>query len=710
MKTPYGPWLACDLSEEQASEELAFLARKIAELDIAYHQKDAPLLDDAAYDKLRRRNDEIEQQFPHLRRPDSPSFRIGSQPLAVFEKLAHSQPMLSLDNAFSDGDVHDFIERVRRFLSLGDDEKIEIISEPKMDGLSLSIRYENGYLIQAATRGDGQIGENVTENIKTIASIPLYMEDAPAVLEVRGEVYMPRKSFEKLNKHQEENGKKIFANPRNAAAGSLRQLDSRITAKRDLAFQAFGIGEVSQPLAQDWWGILKWLEQKGFALNPLSRLCGSEQDVLAAYQNIEKQRPLLDYDIDGVVYKVNRLDWQERLGFIARSPRWAIAHKFPAEKAQTLVDDIVFQVGRTGVLTPVAELKPVNIGGVIVKRASLHNMDEIERLDVRIGDRVVVQRAGDVIPQVAEVLKDEGHEKRSIIEIPRHCPICQSDVEQIPEQVAIRCMGGVFCEAQRIQKLRYFVSKDAVDIDGLGIRQLKTFIEKGYIENPADIYKLNRHMDEISHMEGFGEKSVENLQKAIEERRKIPLDRHVISLAIPTVGVQNAKILARHFGSCAVFSEAMEKLCQNDDDIKAEIMEIDGLGESLVRELKNFFSEGHNQAWLKQLYAEIEVSDYHNSQNINSPFMGKSVVFTGSLESLGRREAKALAEKLGAKVSSSVSSKTDYLVAGEKAGSKAKKAAELGVVVLSEAEFLAKAALTEPAVEKTDEPAQKELF
>ncbi len=707
ITTPYHDILAHDLSEEKAAKELAFLAEKMAEFDKAYHQKDAPMIDDASYDALQRRNREIEGVFPHLQRPDSPSLRVGSAPLEAFEKIEHSQPMLSLDNAFTELDIKDFMERTRRFLSLKENETIELVCEVKMDGLSLSIRYEKGYLVQAATRGDGRIGENVTENIRTISNIPLYIQDAPEILEVRGEVYMPRSSFEKLNKKQIEKGQKTFANPRNAAAGSLRQLDSRITATRDLAFQAFGIGEISQTIAQDWWGILEWLQNKGFALNELSCKFSSVAEIMKNYQFVQQKRPLLDYDIDGIVYKINRLDWQERLGFIARSPRWAIAHKFPAEKAETIVEDIIFQLGRTGVLTPVAELKPINVGGVIVKRATLHNMDEIERLDVRIGDRVIIQRAGDVIPQIVKVFKDSEHEKRPIVKTPTCCPICQSQVEQIPEQVAIRCMGGVFCSAQRIQKLRYFVSKDAMDIDGLGIRQLETFIEKQLIKDPADIFRLKEHQAQISQMEGFGIKSVEKLLAAIEKRRNIGLERYIIGLAIPLIGVQNAKILARHFGSLAHFMTSMEKLCAQDEDIKAEILAIDGLGENLISELIRFFGEPHNQKWLKKLHSEIAVSDYEENI-IDSPFMGKTVVFTGTLEKLGRREAKALGEKLGAKISSSVSRKTDYVIAGEAAGSKAKKAAELGVKILSEEEFLQMA----EGWGEIEEPiaAQKELF
>ncbi|MFV0321863.1 MAG: NAD-dependent DNA ligase LigA [Alphaproteobacteria bacterium] len=706
ITTPYIAIEPAKLSPNQAQEELAYIAKKMGEFDIAYYQDDAPIVDDATYDAYRARNLAVEAIFPELQRADSPSLRVGAKPLEGFSKVTHAQPMLSLDNAFNDDDIRDFVDRTRRFLSLPKDENVEIVVEPKMDGLSLSIRYEGGYLTQAATRGDGSVGENVTANIRTIKSIPLYIEGAPNVLEVRGEVYMPKSAFDALNQKQDEQGKKQFANPRNAAAGSLRQLDSRITATRDLAFQAFGIGEISTPIAKDWWGILKWLEAKGFKRNMLSEKCQNAAQAIKAYKNIESARSDLNYDIDGVVFKINRLDWQERLGQVSRSPRWAIAYKFPAQKAQTHVEDIQFQVGRTGVLTPVAHLTPITVGGVVVRRATLHNMDEIERLDIRVNDDVIIQRAGDVIPQVVEVIKDNDHDNRPQIEAPNHCPVCQSPVVQVEDQVAIRCTGGVFCSAQRLQKLRYFVSKDAFDIDGMGIRQLEQFIDKGYIKNPADIFTLKQYNDDIKIMEGWGEKSVENLFDAIDRRRHIGLDRFIISLGIAGVGTQNAKLLAKEFKSADQFFMAMEQLTNQQPDIVTQIMAIDGIGVSMIIELRQFFSEVHNVEWLGQLQKEVTIDDYIITVSDN-PFADKSIVFTGSMQNLGRREAKALAEKLGAKVVGSVSKKTDYVVAGEKAGSKATKAQELGITILSEQEFIDIAEGKEPSNNATP---QGELF
>ncbi|MFV0431538.1 MAG: NAD-dependent DNA ligase LigA [Alphaproteobacteria bacterium] len=688
IKTPYINIDIQDLSEHEASEELAFIAQIMADYDKAYYQKDAPLVDDATYDAYRARNIAIEAKYPELIRQDSPSLRVGAKPIDGFEKVTHQQAMLSLANAFSSEDVADFIERAKRFLALSHNEPIEIVIEPKMDGLSLCLRYENGYLVQAATRGDGSVGENVTENVRTIKSIPLFIKDAPEVLEVRGEVYMPKASFDALNQRQEAKGKKLFANPRNAAAGSLRQLDSRITAKRDLAFQAFGVGELSHPIATDWWGILQWLGDKGFPVNGLSKKCQNHQEVMQAYEQIEQMRASLDYDIDGVVYKVNRLDWQERLGHIARSPRWAIAHKFAAEQAQTHVEKIEFQVGRTGVLTPVAHLSPVTVGGVVVRRATLHNMDEIARLDIRQGDDVIIQRAGDVIPQVVEVIKDSKHQSRPKIEMPQHCPVCHSMVEQVEDQVAICCTGGVYCEVQRLQKLRYFVSKSAFNIDGLGIRQLEQFIAKEYIKNPADIFTLKQYQEDIRRWKGWGSRSVDNLLAAIEERRSISLERFIIGFGIPNIGTQNAKALAKYFASLAAFDEAMDLLIAGDEKTIEQVKEIDGVGDVIVAALIRFFSEPHNKEWIAKLKNEIIIQDYILDVSDN-PFNGNTLVFTGSLAKIKRREATLMAEALGAKVSSSVSEKTDYVIVGENAGSKAKKAKELGVKILSEDEFLA---------------------
>lgn len=684
---PYYDIEVSQLNEEQAKQELKALAKVIYDSDIAYHQKDDPFIDDATYDGLVIRNKKIEERFLHLRRADSPSVRVGVQPLDEFDKVEHAMPMLSLANAFFKEDLDDFLDRVRRFLSLAQEEPVELVCEVKMDGLSISLRYEGGYLVQAATRGDGSIGENVTDNIRTIKTIPLYIKDAPEVLEVRGEVYMPKSSFERLNKQQQQQNGKIFANPRNAAAGSLRQLDSRITAGRDLAFQAFGIGEISQPIAKDWLGILQWLDQRGFMMNPLTKICHSTIDLIQNYDHIQQLRFALDYDIDGIVYKVNRLDWQQRLGQVARSPRWAIAHKFPAQKAMTSIDDIQFQVGRTGNLTPVAHLKPVTVGGVMVQRATLHNMDEIARLDVRIGDHVYIQRAGDVIPQVIEVVMSDAHERRAEVTPPKHCPVCGSDVIQVKDQVAIRCGGGVFCSAQKLQRLRYFISKDGFDIDGFGIRQMEQLIQQGYIDHPADIFTLKQYQEQMEQLEGWGKRSVEKLLAAIKARTTIPLARFIAALGIPLIGVQNAKILSKYYYNIQDFMEAMKLIASDKEQEIQALLSLDGIGDSVIEELKFFFNDHYNQHWLGQLLAHITVQPYESNEQL-SEFSDKILVFTGSMEQLGRREAKALAERLGAKVSGSVSKNTDYVIAGEKAGSKLKKAQELGVAVLTEQEFL----------------------
>ncbi len=684
---PYAHMEVSQLSEDQAKQELKALAKVIYDSDIAYHQKDNPFLDDATYDAFIIRNKEIEARFPHLQRADSPSFRVGVQPLDEFDKVTHARPMLSLANAFSKEDLDDFLERVRRFLSLDIAKPIDLVCEVKMDGLSISLRYENGYLMQAATRGDGSIGENVTDNIRTIKSIPLYIEDAPEILEVRGEVYMPKSSFERLNQQQQEKNEKVFANPRNAAAGSLRQLDSRITAGRDLAFQAFGIGEVTQAVGSDWFGILRWLDQKGFSMNPLTKICHSSIDLMENYDHIQQLRFTLDYDIDGIVYKINRLDWQQRLGQVARSPRWAIAHKFPAQKAITSINDIQFQVGRTGNLTPVAHLAPVTVGGVVVQRATLHNMDEIARLDVRVGDQVSIQRAGDVIPQVVEVIASKEHEQLSKIAAPKTCPVCESAVIQLQDQVAIRCSGGVFCSAQKLQRLRYFISKDGFDIDGFGIRQMEQLIQQGYINHPADIFMLSQYEKEMQQLEGWGNRSVEKLLAAIKAKTTVPLARFIAALGIPLIGVQNAKILSRYYGDIDHFMQAMELIAGGDAQEIQSLLALDGIGGSVIEELKLFFSDDYNQHWLKQLLQYVQVQPYERNEQ-QSEFTDKILVFTGSMQQLGRREAKALAEQLGAKVSGSVSKKTDYVIAGEKAGSKLKKAQELGVKTLSEQEFL----------------------
>ena len=687
------------LTEKQAALELERLAQEIAAHDEAYYQNDAPSISDAAYDKLRSRNAEIEKRFPKLVRSDSPSGRVGAAPLDKFDKVKHQRPMLSLDNAFSDDDVSEFIQRIRRFLNLKENETVDVTAEPKIDGLSASLRYENGEFVQGATRGDGEIGEDITQNLRTIKNIPLSLtsKDVPPVLEVRGEVYMSHADFQHLNDRQEKEGKPIFANPRNAAAGSLRQLDPRITARRPLMFFAYAWGEVSSEPAETQMGVLEKFSAWGFSVNDLTAVCSSVDDVLKIYAEIESQRASLGYDIDGVVYKVNRLDWQQRLGFVSRSPRWAIAHKFPAEKAQTVLKDIEIQVGRTGTLTPVARLGPVTVGGVVVSNATLHNQDEIERKDIRVGDRVIVQRAGDVIPQVVEVIKEPEKKRSKPYVFPDKCPVCGSNaVRSINPKTgkpdaARRCTGGLSCPAQAVERLKHFVSRNAFDIDGLGAKQIEKFHDEGIVNQPADIFTIERRDGEefnrIEDWEGWGETSVRNLFNAIDERRRIDFDRFLFSLGIRHIGDTSAGLIARTYGSFRTFYNAMKLAADEESDARAELLAIDGIGEVVALSMIEFFSEAHNIEAVDRLLAEVEVTDAE-APAADSEVAGKTIVFTGTLEKMTRSEAKVKAESLGAKVSGSVSSKTDYLVAGPGAGSKLKKAQELDVTVLTEDEWL----------------------
>lgn len=693
---------AADLSEAEARRELIRLAMEIRHHDEAYHTKDAPQITDAEYDALRHRNEAIEARFPHLIRKDSPSFKVGGSLKQGFGKIRHAKPMLSLGNAFSDDDVIEFVARVRRFLGLGESETVAILAEPKIDGLSASLRYEDGELIYAATRGDGTEGEDVTANMRTLDDVPLRLSGAPAVLEVRGEVYMSKSDFLALNARQEEAGQKVFANPRNAAAGSLRQLDPTITKSRPLKFFGYAWGDLSEPLAETQADARRRLQELGFSLNHPTALCETVEAVLEHYRLVEKQRAELDFDIDGVVYKVDRLDWQERLGQVSRAPRWAIAHKFAAEKAETVVEEITVQVGRTGALTPVANLTPVTVGGVTVSRATLHNQDEIERLGVKAGDTVRIQRAGDVIPQVLEVVQDGGG---APYVFPAACPVCGSDVERDEGEVVWRCTGGLICDAQAVERLKHFVSRDAFDIEGLGTKSIEEFWGDSLIRQPSDIFALKDHRETLLSKEGWKEKSVSNLLQAIEDRREIPLDRFVYALGIRHVGQTTAKLLARTYGSYDAWHAAMtavaEERAANPDERKkpdligphyAELTGIDTVGMTAADSLAAFFGEAHNVAVLSSLRATLTVTDVEARSAGNSPIAGKTVVFTGSLERMSRGEAKAKAESLGAKVSGSVSKKTDYVVVGADAGSKAKKAAELGVSVLSEDEWMAIAA------------------
>jgi DNA ligase (NAD+) len=697
------------LTRSEAREELARLAREIAHHDRLYYQADAPEISDAEYDELVRRNSEIESRFPDLIRPDSPSRRVGAAPAEGFGKVRHRVPMLSLSNAFTEEEVTEFVDRVRRFLGLKDSEtQLEFMAEPKIDGLSISIRYEHGRLVEAATRGDGTEGENVTANVRTIRDVPHVVKSSnfPEIIDVRGEIYLAHSDFQKLNEAQAAAGQKVFANPRNAAAGSLRQLDPKVTASRPLRFFAYAWGEISRLPAKTQSDMYEAYRHWGFPTNPLARLTRGLEEMLAFYREISLQRARLDYDIDGVVYKVNRLDLQERLGFVSRSPRWALAHKFPAQQAPTILRDIEIQVGRTGALTPVAKLEPVTVGGVVVANATLHNEDEIKRKDVRIGDTVIVQRAGDVIPQIVGVVLEKRPRGAKPFEFPTRCPVCGSRaVREVNEKTGKidavrRCTGGLVCPAQAKERLRHFVSRNAFDIEGLGEKQIEAFYDEGRIMQPADIFTLERReqrrSDKLIDKKGYGKKSVENLFRAIEARRTIPLNRFIYALGIRHVGETTARDLANAYGTWEAFRAAVEAAVAGGrgSDAYREIDNIEGIGETVVDALIDFFSEPHNTRALDELLAEVTVSPFTRARAEGSPVAGKTVVFTGSLEKMTRSEAKAQAERLGAKVAGSVSKKTDYVIAGADAGSKLAKARELGVKVLTEDEWLQ---LTRPA-------------
>jgi DNA ligase (NAD+) len=692
-----------ELSPDEAKAELARLAAEISHHDQLYYQADAPTISDAEYDALRRRNDAIEARFPDLVRPDSPSRRVGATPAQGFGKVRHVIPMLSLGNAFEDQDVADFVNRVRRFLGLPQDEELAITAEPKIDGLSISIRYENGRFVQAATRGDGVEGENVTANVRTLKDVPKELKGSriPDAIDVRGEIYLCHEDFRKLNEEQARINGKIFANPRNAAAGSLRQLDSRITASRPLRFFAYAWGEATPLAADTQLGMYDAFRKWGLPVNPLVRLCRSAEELIAYYREIAENRAGLGYDIDGVVYKVNRLDFQERLGFVSRAPRWAIAHKFAAEQATTILRGIEIQVGRTGALTPVAKLEPVTVGGVVVSNATLHNEDEIARKDIRVGDMVVVQRAGDVIPQVVSVVLEKRPRNSEPYVFPKVCPVCNSHaVREVDEKtgtadVVRRCTGGLICAAQVKERLKHFVSRNAFDIEGLGDEKIELFFDDGRIRQPADIFTLAKRDKEslkrLKDQKGFGAKSVEKLFAAIDARRKIGLERFVYALGIRHIGETTAKDLAKAFPSWQNFRVAVDAAIAGGKGSEAyrDIDDIEGIGEVVVDALIDFFSEPHNIEALDNLLAEIEVTPFERVVTVASPVADKTVVFTGTLERLSRSEAKAQAERLGAKVSGSVSKKTDYVVAGADAGSKLGKARELGVTILNEDEWLA---------------------
>ena len=681
------------MTEAEAAAALERLAREIAHHSRLYHTDDAPEISDAAYDALVRENAAIEAQFPHLIRPDSPSRQVGAAPAAYLAKVRHAVPMLSLDNAFSDEEVAEFLGRVRRYLALGEAAELAIVAEPKIDGLSCSLRYEKGALVLAATRGDGTTGEDVTPNARTIADIPRQLpKGVPDIFEVRGEVYMSKADFAALNARllaEAEDPEKArqFANPRNAAAGSLRQKDAAVTAARPLRFYAHGWGEASSVPAQTQLDMMRIIESWGIPIARDIALCASIEDMLAHYRRIGAERADLPFDIDGVVYKVNRLDWQARLGQVARAPRWALAHKFPAEKAETELLAIDIQVGRTGKLTPVARLKPVGVGGVTVTNATLHNADEIARLGVRVGDRVLIQRAGDVIPQVLENLTPDRAAPPYVF--PDKCPICKSNVIREEGEVARRCIGGLTCAAQAVERLRHFVSRGAFDIDGLGDKHIDAFYHDKLLKSPGDIFRLRNHRADLLKREGWGELSVDNLLNAIEARRRIPLPRFIYALGIPQVGEVTAKLLARHYLSLAHWRQSMIAAQVVGSEERQALGEINGIGPSMAEDLTAFFAEEHNLTVLDDLQRELTVEDFVPVAVSDSPITGKTVVFTGTLVKMTRNEAKARAESLGAKVGGSVSKKTDYLVVGADAGSKAAKAAELGVETLSEDDWLA---------------------
>jgi DNA ligase (NAD+) len=686
-----------NLTPDEAAAELARLAALIAEADAAYYQEDAPVLTDAEYDAARQRNLAIEARFPELKREDSPSDRVGAVAQDGFAKATHAAPMLSLDNAFSDEDVTEFAGRIRRFLGLDESETLELTAEPKIDGLSLSLTYEKGKLKRAATRGNGLVGEDVTANALTLNDIPTKLagKDWPDFIEIRGEVYMSHADFAALNAREDQAGRKTFANPRNAAAGSLRQLDTEITKSRPLNFFAYAWAAESAPFAETQSEAVAKFAEWGFQTNPLMATAATVDDLIATYRNIEQQRATLGYDIDGVVYKVNRFDWQQRLGFVSRAPRWAIAHKFPAEKATTTLEEIDIQVGRTGSLTPVARLTPVTVGGVVVSNATLHNEDEIARLGVKPGDTVEIQRAGDVIPQVLRVVQDGGGK---VWHMPDTCPVCGSAaVREIDDKgeadVRRRCTGGLVCPAQAVERLKHFVSRKALDIDGIGAKQVQLFQEKGVVKAPQDIFRLAARIEAeglppLEEWEGFGKASAKKLFDAIDARRTVPFARFLNGLGIRHVGQTTSQLYARHFLNWAPFWETVVHAAEGGQESEsfAELTGIDGVGKAAAGALVDFEAEPHNRDMLSALLEEISV-EAEEAASSDSPVAGKTIVFTGTLERVTRDEAKARANALGAKVSGSVSAKTDILVAGPGAGSKLKKAESLGVQTLTEDEW-----------------------
>lgn len=673
--------------EADTAAELAHLAAEIARHDEAYHRHDTPLISDAEYDALRQRNATLEVRFPHLLRADSPSLRIGNVPGHGFAKVRHRVPMLSLDNAFDTEEFSEFSARIHRFLGLDAATPLAFVGEPKIDGLSISLTYEHGTLTRAATRGDGSEGEDVTDNIRTIHTAPVKLPGhAPDFIEIRGEVFMTKSNFLALNRAQEQAGEKIFANPRNAAAGSLRQLDARITAARPLSLFAYAMGEASQNIATSHWDFLLRLRDWGFAVSDLSVHLTNESFVAANQARLSNMRATLPYDIDGVVYKLDNLSFQRRLGFVGRAPRWAIAWKFPAEQASTLLKAIHIQVGRTGALTPVAELQPVNVGGVLVSRASLHNEDEIARKDIRIGDTVILQRAGDVIPQILSIIPESRPANSQKFILPDLCPACSSYAVRPPGEVIRRCTGGLICPAQRVERLIHFVSRNAFDIDGLGEKTIQEFFDEDWLHSPADLFRLPERETDIAQREGWGNLSARNLSRAIRTRQRIPLEKLIYALGIRRIGEANAKLLARHYHSFTNWREQMLAARIIGSEAREALGSILRIGPSVAQELVDFFAEPQNVVTLDALAAVLEIKDAPKATG-ETPLAGKTIVFTGTLETMTRPEAKARAETLGAKVTDSVSKKTDIVVVGADAGSKARKATELGLQILTEQEW-----------------------
>ncbi len=680
-----------ELTSEEALSELKFLADELAKADLAYYQNDDPYLSDAEYDKLKHRNMDIEARFPNLILPNSPSKKVGASVKSGFSRVVHSFPMLSLGDVFSMEDVNDFIMSVKRFLNTS--ENIPFMCEPKIDGLSFSARYENGIFVKGATRGDGSTGEDITENLKTIKQLPLQIENAPKILEIRGEVYMSKADFFELNERYSKEGKKTFANPRNAAAGSLRQLDAKITAERNLSLFAYTWGEVSEKLWKTQEDFFELLKKWGFPTNPYNTICHNTKEVEDNFNHLMEIRSSLPYDIDGLVYKVNSIELQERLGFLTRTPRWAIAHKFPAEQALTTINNIRIQVGRTGALTPVADLEPVNVGGVVVSHATLHNEDEIKRKDIRIGDTVIIQRAGDVIPQVVGVILEKRSKEASEFIFPNTCPICGAHAVKEDDEAVRRCTGGLSCPAQAKERLIHFVSRDAFDIAGLGDKIIEDFYNEGILHNPADIFTIeernggddlfsNAQGFHLERREGWGKKSVDNLFKAINNKRTISLPRFIYALGIRQVGSATARLLAQNYGS---FTNFMVDMVNKET---GKLVSIDGIGAAMAIDMVEFFQEQHNLDIIDKLLKQIKVEDFVDNSRKDSALSGKTVVFTGTLVKLTRAEAKAKAQDVGAKVAGSVSKNTDYVIMGADAGSKAKTAQELGIKIISEDEFL----------------------